>query len=54
MDKQELLEKLKEVDEVTLLELLEINSTELVDAFLDKIEDKIDYLYGQVGEEAPL
>ena len=52
MDKQELLEKLKGVDEVTLLELLEINSSELVDMFLDRIEEKIDYLYGQVGEEA--
>ena len=54
MDKQELLEKLKQVEETILLELLEINSTELVDAFLDKIEEKLDYLYGQVGEEVPL
>jgi hypothetical protein len=48
MDKFELIEKLKQVDEVTLLELLEINATELVDTFLDKIEDRLDYLYGQI------
>jgi hypothetical protein len=51
MNKIELLEKLRRTDEVTLMELLEINATELVDAFLDKIEDKLDYLYEQVGED---
>ncbi len=39
MDKAELLEKLRKLDEVLLLELLEITSEELVDAFLDKIEE---------------
>jgi hypothetical protein len=51
MNKIELLDKLRRTDEVTLMELLEINATELVDAFLDKIEDKLDYLYEQVGED---
>lgn len=46
-----LLEKLKKVDEVTLLELLEINSSMLVDAFLDIIEEKEDWLYEQFSEE---
>lgn len=35
----ELLEELRALDEVTLLELLEVTSEELVDAFLDKIAD---------------
>lgn len=48
--KLELLEILRSLDEITLLELLNINSTELVDAFLDKIDDRIEYLYQQVEE----
>ena len=39
MIKQELLEQLRLVDEITLLELLNITSDELVDQFLDKIDD---------------
>ena len=45
MDKFELLEKLRCLDEISLLELLEINSDDLVDAFLDKIEDNLTSLY---------
>lgn len=45
----EMIEELRKLDEVTLLELLEVDSTELVDAFLDKIEDNkvriANYLY---------
>lgn len=36
----ELKEKLKELDEVSLLELLEVTSDMLVEAFADIIEDK--------------
>lgn len=46
-----LLEQLRLLDEVTLLELLEITSSDLVDNFLEKIEEKIDYLYGQIREQ---
>ena len=46
-----LLERLKKVDEITLLELLEITSEELVDAFLDKIKEKEDWLYEQIEPE---
>lgn len=45
MDKAELIEKLRSVDEITLLELLNITSTELIDAFLDKIDEREAYLY---------
>lgn len=40
----DLFEKLKQVDEVSLLELLEITSTDIVDRFQDIIEDKADRL----------
>ena len=51
-NKLELLQKLRKVDEVLLLELLEISSEELVDAFLDKIDEKLTYIYEQL-EETP-
>lgn len=50
MNKIELIEVLKKTDEVSLLELLEITSEDIVDAFLDKINDRIEYLYTQVQE----
>ena len=40
----ELCKELKRIDEITLLELLEISSEEIVDKFEDKIEDKLDKL----------
>lgn len=46
----ELIEELRETEETILVELLELTSTEIVDAFLDKIEEKEDklsaYIYG--------
>ena len=41
---EELKEKLSGLDEVTLMELLEVHSDELVEAFEDRIEDNIDKL----------
>lgn len=40
MNKIELIEELKLVDEVTLLELLNIDTQDIIDAFLDRIEEK--------------
>jgi hypothetical protein len=54
MDKSELLDKLRTIDEVFLLEILELTSTDLVDAFLDKIDDNIDKVYEKVNEEDSL
>lgn len=45
----ELIERLREVEETVLLELLEITSTDLVDAFLDKIDENKERLYKYVG-----
>lgn len=45
MDKHELFEVLRNTEETLLLEILEITSEELVDKFMDKIEENIDKLY---------
>ena len=39
MNKTELINEFKNVDEITLIELLGVTSEDLVDAFLDQIED---------------
>jgi hypothetical protein len=44
-------EKLKKLDEVTLLEILEISSEEIVERFEDKIESKQDYFITDLGSE---
>ncbi len=48
----ELCERLKHIDEISLMEVLEINSEEIVDRFIDKIEDRMDDL--QLDFEAEL
>ncbi len=39
MNKTELIESLRRLDEITLMELLNLTSDDLVDAFLDKITE---------------
>jgi hypothetical protein len=46
----ELLEKLKELDEISLLELLEISSEDLIERFFDKIELKLDTLEEELND----
>jgi len=41
----------KKFDETTLLELLNINSEELVDMFQDKIEENLDRLLKETDNE---
>ena len=43
----EVMEELKTIDEITLLERLEISSEDLVERFFDRIED----LYEELAEE---
>lgn len=45
MEYLELLDELKHVDEVTLMELLEITSEDMVEKFSDKINENLDRLY---------
>jgi hypothetical protein len=46
-----LADRLKNFDEVTLMEILEITSEDLVDRFEDFIEDKYEQLAEQFEEE---
>lgn len=48
---QDLIDRLKQQDETSILEILEITSDELIDRFGDKIEDKEDWLYSELEEE---
>jgi hypothetical protein len=48
---QELCDDLKKFDETTLLELLNINSEDLVDMFQDKIEENLDRLLKETDNE---
>jgi hypothetical protein len=45
---EELKEKLKQVDEVTLLEVLDIHSDDLVERFEDYIEEQQDKLMREI------
>lgn len=51
---KELQERLKRLDELSLLELLDVTSEEIVEMFIDRIEDNFDRLLNEVdydGEE---
>lgn len=48
--KTEIIKKLRKLDEVLLMELLEVTSDDLVDAFLDKIDDKLTYIASQLED----
>jgi hypothetical protein len=47
----ELCEDLKKLDEITLMELLNLTSEEIVDSFQDKIEDNFDRLSREINNE---
>ena len=47
----EILEKMKDIDEVTLLEVLEISSEEIVDRFSDRIEEQYEKFNDDFDEE---
>lgn len=48
---KELLERLKREEETYLLELINISSDELVDAFEDLIEKRQEYIRAQLAED---
>jgi len=48
---RELIEWLKNMDEITLLERLDISSEELAERFIDKIENDFDDLEQEMEEE---
>lgn len=47
----ELCEKLKRIDEILLLEILEINSEEIVDRFEDRVDEKRDQIEEDMEDE---
>ena len=48
---KELCEKLSETEETILVEILELNSEDIVDRFSDIIDDKYDYLIREFEDE---
>lgn len=46
---KEIKEQLEMFDEVLVLEILEITSTDLVDRFEDRIEEKMEYIIDGLG-----
>jgi hypothetical protein len=50
---QELKERLTQLDEISLMELLEINSEDLVNRFADIIENNYEYFSGEFDEQTP-
>lgn len=50
---EELKKRLIQIDEISLMELLEISSEDLVNRFADKIEEKQEYLTGEFDETTP-
>jgi hypothetical protein len=47
----DLIEELRKVDEVTLLELLDIEADALIDAFPDKIKERFQYIHDYLKEQ---
>ena len=47
----DMIESMKKIDEVSILEVLEISSEDLVDRFSDKIEERYDQLKEDFEEE---
>lgn len=44
-------DRLKQQDEISVLEVLEITAQELVDRFQDKVEEKYDYLASDLEDQ---
>jgi hypothetical protein len=49
----DLMDRLKQTDEVTLMELLELTSEDLVNRFQDKIEEQFESLETQFDDYTP-
>jgi len=50
---EDIKDKLKQLDEVTLMEVLEVTSEDLVERFLDRIEQKEDTLEIDLDDSTP-
>lgn len=50
MTKQQLIERLRLYDEVTVMELLDLHTDELIDAFLDRIQERFNYIHDKLED----
>jgi hypothetical protein len=50
LTKLEIIDKLRSLDEVSVLDLLGLSSDDLVDAFLDKIDERIERISKELEE----
>ena len=50
---EDIKDKLKQLDEVTLMEVLEITSEDLIDRFVDRIEQKQETLEIDLDDSTP-
>jgi len=48
---EEICENLIKIDEITLMEILDISSEDLVSRFKDKIEEKIEYFENDLEDD---
>jgi hypothetical protein len=48
---EEICEDLLKIDEITLMEILDISSEDLISRFKDKIEDKIEYFENDLEDD---
>ena len=51
LTQKDIRDRLKKLDETTLLEILEISSEEIVDRFDDKIDEREEYFISDLDEE---
>ena len=47
----DLMSKLKHLDEITLLEVLDITSEEIIERFIDKVEQRYDFLEKELNDD---
>jgi hypothetical protein len=47
---RDVIDKLKQFDEITLLELLDISSEELLERFIDKVENNFEQLEDLIND----
>lgn len=48
---RDLMSKLKQLDEITLLEVLDITSEEIIERFIDKVEQRYDFLEKELNDD---
>ena len=48
---EEICEKLKQIDEISLLEILGISSEDIIDRFKDLIENKLEYFQKDLEDD---